>query len=173
MNMNQCEIKKPKLIREILWPVIGILAGLAICSLALFCGGCTTTTTVTNGVTNSVTSFDIVKATNAINAALPPVVRLVVAKYPVARPYLTDAAVVFNLVASGADLSPDALNAALKSFGLTALDNPDVQAAIDSAVALYKAYYGDVVTTQLNKVQYLVPILQSIGGAITAGLNTQ
>lgn len=125
-------------------------------------------TVVTNGVTNTV--FDVQKATNIINAALPPLTKLAVGKYPQARTPLADTAFAFNFVANGSDYSPEALNAVLTSSGLTALDNPDIQAVIDSAVAIYKGMYGDVVTQKLDKVKYLVPLLQSIGSSITQGL---
>lgn len=140
-----------------------LLCLLLACSLAF--SGCVTTPQGTK-------TLDIPRTTNAINAVVPVAVRLAVQKQPAARQYLVDAAAAITLFTStSATFDPDALNAAIKNaVGNDAL-SPDALAAIDAAVALYKAYYGDALLVKLNNPDWLLPILQSLSSAITKGLN--
>lgn len=139
--------------------------------------GCATTSTVTVGAdgtttTNTVTILDIPKTTNAINAVVPVAVRLAVEKYPQAKPYFQDVAVAISIFATSTNstFSPAELNAAITNTVNSSSVNADVLSAVDGAVALYQAYYGDALAAKLNFPVWLVPVLQSLSGAINAGL---
>lgn len=138
--------------------------------------GCTTTSVVTNNpdgtsTTNTVKTLDIAKTTNAINAAVPVVVRLAIQKTPESRKYLSDAALAIMVFTSTSQtFDPDALNKAiLDAVGGDVL-SPDAISAIDAAIALYKAYYGDAVLAKLNSRPWLIPILNSLSQSILKGL---
>lgn len=153
-----------------------------LCALIIVVGlcignnGCTTvtnTTTDTNGVTttNITTTLDTNKVINALNAAVPPAVRLIVANKPQTRQYFQDVAAGINLFTStSSTFDPSGLNAAIKSaVGSDAVD-PDAFAAIDAGVAIFKAFYGDALTAKLNTPSWLLPVLRAFADDINAGL---
>lgn len=143
--------------------------------LAIILAGCTTIKTVTTApdgstVTNSTSAFDVTKAVNAINIGVPASVRLAVAKYPQAAPYLRDTVTAIRLFTSGSTYDPAALHAAIATTGIRELKDPDLQAAIDVFAGLYKGFYGDVVTQKLDQVKSLLPILNAIADSIEQAL---
>lgn len=137
--------------------------------------GCKTSEVITKNpdgtsVTNTVNRFDAQKAVNAITISVPAATRLSVARYPQAKPYLLDAVTVIRGLTSSSKLDPASLHAAIATTRIRELQSDDVQAAIDTVAALYKAYYGDVVEQKLNQVDNLVPILNAIADGIETGL---
>lgn len=152
--------------------IIGCTPGCTTATTATVSSSTNSTGTVTS-TTNVVTSnvLNLNATTNFIALIVPPAVRLAVAKEPKAVPYLKDFVTAIALM-SNTNLSPAALSNVLASTGIAALNTPEVTAAVDVVVGLYTQYYGNVVAQKLDQVAYLVPILQSIATAITAGLPT-
>lgn len=156
-------------------------------SAALACAiiGCTSTSTVTTStvvttnsdgskVTNNVTTtnvtktFDIALATNTINALVPLGVSYAVNADPASKPYIQDAVTGLNaIVLGGTNVTPAQLAVALKT---TTITNQQALLAIQSVISLYTASYAEIVEQKLNTVQYLIPILQSLAGAVQQGL---
>lgn len=138
--------------------------------------GCPTTNTVTtdtNGVTvtNTTTTLDTNKAVSAINAVVPVAVKLVIEKSPNTRQYFIDAALAISVFASTNGVDPNQLNAAI--IGAAGADtlNADALSAIDAAVNLYKAFYGDALASKLNTPAWLGPVLNALSSAILNGVN--
>lgn len=157
--------------------VLAIILALAgTIAALLLCGGCATTSTVTTNpdgtlTTNTVTTLDTAKTTNAINAAVPVLVRLAVAKEPACKQYLQDVMLAIILFTQTSQtLDPADLNNALTATGVGALQTPETQAAIDTVVALYQVYFGNAVAAKLAKPQWLIPVLQSLAEGIQKGL---
>jgi hypothetical protein len=154
-----------------LFALVAVVIGL----FALVMTGCKSTQTITRNpdgtsVTNTVNTFDVQKAVNAITIAVPGTVRLSVARYPQVEPYLRDTVTAIRLLTSGNKYDPASLHAAIATTHIRELQSDDVQAAIDTIAGLYKAYYGDVVEQKLNQVDSLVPILNAIADSIEIGL---
>lgn len=140
-----------------------LLCLLLACSLCL--PACVTTPQGTK-------TLDIPRTTNAINAVVPVAVRLAIQKQPASRQYLADAAAAISLFTStSATFDPDALNREIQTAVGQDVLSPDALTAIDAAVALYKAYYGDALLARLNTPDWLLPVLQSLSSSITKGLN--
>lgn len=121
-----------------------------------------------NCSTNS--SFDLNKAVAAIDVTIPPAVRIVISKQPAAKPYLEAAVTGIDQFALGAKFDPDALNKAITAATNGQVSSPEVLAAIDTAVGLYKLYYDDVVQQKLDQNKNLKPLLQALADAIRKAL---
>jgi hypothetical protein len=130
--------------------------------------GLVSTNVVTS--TNVTRTLDINLTTNTINLVVPLAVTEAVIQDPSSRQYLADAALAINTFLGGTNYTPAALDVALNSIGSKALQNPQTIAAINSAVGLYEASYAQAVDQKLSQIDYLVPILRSLAGAITQGL---
>jgi len=115
--------------------------------------------------------FKLEKAPQLINAVVPSAVKIGVAKQPKSEPYLSALVTVINGFALGQELTPKALEQAIKAAKIKELETPEALAVTQSVVALYKAYYDSAVTKQIAEVKHLVPILEALSDAITKGLD--
>ena len=105
-----------------------------------------------------------------ISAIVPPAVQVGVKKQPKIAPYLTSVATVINTFALGQDLTPDTLAATVATAKIKELETPEALNIVNSALALYKAYYNTAVTNKVASVDNLVPILKALSSAITQGI---
>jgi len=115
-------------------------------------------------------TFTLEKAPKLINTVVPSAVKIGVAKQPKAEPYLRSLVTIIDGFALGKDLTPEALEAAIKSAKVKELETPEALAVANSVVALYKAYYDSAVTQKIAEVKHLTPILEALSNAITKGL---
>jgi hypothetical protein len=115
-------------------------------------------------------TFTLEKAPKLINSVVPSAVKMGVAKQPKAEPYLRSLVTIIDGFALGKDLTPEALEAAIKSAKVKELETPEALAVANSVVALYKAYYDSAVTQKIAEVEHLVPILEALSSAISKGL---
>jgi len=152
-------------------------ACLTVAALAVWLTGCTTTsqvtTTATGSVTNNVTTLDTNKVVNAINIAVPAAVRIAVAKEPKVAPYLQDVVLAIALATGSGNITPQAIEAAVKSAGVNELKTPEALSAVDAAVAIYQGAYSQQVNAWVNRSADLSVILQALSGAIQRGLSPE
>lgn len=115
-------------------------------------------------------TFDPVKAQLVINIAVPHAVEYGIYKEPKARKYLSTVAVLIDVFATGTDLQPRELELVLDSSDVDLLKTKEARAVVDTVIALYTAYYLDVVEAKLDQ-HHLVDVLKTLSTAIRKGLN--
>jgi hypothetical protein len=115
-------------------------------------------------------SFNLQKAPQLINGVVPSAVQIGVRKQPKSEPYLRALVTIVNGFALGEDLTPEALEQAIKAAKVKELETPEALAVANSVVSLYKAYYDAAVTKKVAEVENLAPILKALTTAIEKGL---
>jgi len=114
-------------------------------------------------------AFDPTKAQTVINIVVPHSVAFGVSKEPAARKYLLMVAVAIDTFATGTELAPGELESVLNAADLDLLKTKEARAVVDTVIALYTAYYLDVVEAKLDK-HNLVDVLKTLSAAIRKGL---
>lgn len=115
----------------------------------------------------------LAKAPQLINSIVPSAVKIGIAKEPRAIPYLRALSTVIKGFALGQDLTPEALEQAIKSAKVDELQTPEAIAVVTSVVGLYKAYYGSYVEQKIADKQELVAVLNALVKAIDNNLPAQ
>lgn len=132
--------------------------------------GCKTTTTVTNGQTNTVTTLDPQRTADAIRVIIAAGVPFAVEQDTNSIAYLRAAAVVFKAAANKGEVDPAQLNAALAALSVKELRGPEARALVNAVVGIYKVSFGDAVSAQLDKTQWATPILDAVADGLFAAL---
>lgn len=154
---------------------IGLIV-LICATLFLLPTGCkTVTTTDASGVTTTSTQLDPVRTSAAIHAILEPGVALAIEKEPKTVTYFSVASIVLHTALNDGTFDPDKLQAELaKSLpNVSELQTPEVKAAIQATMGLYRAYFADVVTAKVDQVTWLKPVLTAVVDSIDASLPAQ
>lgn len=86
-----------------------------------------------------------------------------------ARPYFQTALAVLNATLSAQQYDPATLNAALASISVRELRNENIASLLSSALELYAAHFGDVVSGKLPS-ETIKPILEGLRDGIAEGL---
>lgn len=115
-------------------------------------------------------SFNLDKAPQLINKVVPSAVTIGVKKQPKSEPYLRALVTVLNTFALGMDLSPKALEQAIKTANINELETVEALAVQTSVIALYNAYFGAIVTNKIAENKQLVDIISALSTAIEKGL---
>jgi hypothetical protein len=115
--------------------------------------------------------FDLTKAPQLINNVVPSAVKIGVKKQPKTEPYLRALVTVIDTFALGEDLTPEALEQAIKTAKIDELETPEANAVVVAVVALYKAYYGASVESKIAENTVLVEVLKSLSKSIVKGLD--
>jgi hypothetical protein len=124
---------------------------------------------VTRLITNSVTTLDTNMTLAAINVAVPGTVRLVCAKDENARAYFLQAALVLNAAASGGQYDVATITNSLAKISIRELRSQNAVIAEEAALAIYKAFFAEVVSKQLDREVWLKPVLLALAEAVKSG----
>jgi hypothetical protein len=148
----------------------------ACAAVALFTA-CKTTSTASGGAaTNEVTiaglTLDPYKVANVIETGAAIGAKVAIAKDANARAYFVAAETVVSGLIHDGDYNSAALSAALDGISVKEIrDNTEVKGAIQSVLALYEVFEGDVVTAQVDKNQWLSLGLQGLDKGLTKAIS--
>ena len=104
-----------------------------------------------------------------VNIAVPPAVRLGLAKEPKARPYLVALADAIELFATGTSLTPEALQNVMNTTGVEEFKTPQALVVSDMLMTFYRTFYADAVNAVLDEKK-LLPVLEAFVKGIRDGL---
>lgn len=159
------------------WVACITAAILATVALLVSTTGCVSTTTVTNGVTNTVKQVDVDKTAIALKTATWGGLSVVIQKNPTsAPPYIQLASTTLTEFIGGSNYTPGALSAAIQKLPQGSLKKPEVAYAILSVTAAYELAYADyvqgIVGGDTNALKLLTAVRDgcdlALKGAITA-----
>lgn len=152
------------------FPIVLIAIGSAIGLLTACTQGCKTTATVTNGVTNTVTTLDASKMSASVEILVAASVPFAIEKDTNCIPYLRAAAVVFKAAAESGKYDSAQVESALDSISVNELRTPEAQAGVKAALAVYQVYLGEIVSAKLDATTWAKPLLEAIANGILAAL---
>jgi len=132
-----------------------------IAALVLFTG-CATT--------SPPSAVSVSKTAATVQAAAQIGVRVALKKEPKTRPYFVAAVTAFDLLLANGEYAPDTISASLATLPVKELKNEDVQAAIETAVSLYRIHFADVVGSGLDRNAYVRPVLKALRDGIAVNL---
>jgi len=148
---------------------------LSVGALGLLTPGCTTTSkqVVTNGVTNTVqvTQLDAQKTADAIAVVLPAGVAFAVARDANTAAYFHAAAIVFAAAVENGQYDPKAIETTLSTISIKELRTPEAKAAIEAGLAIYRSYFGEIISQKLEQATWVKPVLLALAEGIEGGLN--
>ncbi len=142
--------------------------------LVLATGGVTGCKSVTNPTTGVVTQeLDPQRTSAAIRAVIGAGVPFAIEQDPNCVPYLRLVQSTLVLAVDANAISPDQVALQLQSSSAKELRSPEAVAAVNAALGIYRAYYGDVLAAQLDQTIWLKPVLKAIIGGLGDALPPQ
>lgn len=136
--------------------------------------GCTTVqqTEMVNGqpVTKAVKTLDTNTVMRAIGDIVPPAVTVAVGYERNSGPYLQQVAIALRLLAERGEFDPAQVHSSLSQISIAELRSDRAVQVEQTALGLYRLFFANVVDQQLDRVQWLKPVLLSLADAIDEGL---
>lgn len=148
--------------QKTVWTLLFLL-GLAAAMLVLL-PGCKTTPD------SKPIPLDPQRTSQAIRVIITAAVPFAVQKDSNCVPYLRMVQQTLTLACDNNVYDPDLLAEQLKLSSAKELKTPEAQAATQAIVAIYRIYYGDVVSAKLNQTDWMKPVLKGIIGGLQDSL---
>jgi hypothetical protein len=159
---------------------VGLIGLITACACIALLTACTTTRVVTpvtdpydpnvtKLITNSVSTLDTNLTIGIIEATVPPTVRLVCEKDNNARAYFLQASLVLNAAATSGSYDIATITNSLSKISIRELRTQNAVIAEEAALAIYKAFFAQVVSKQLDREVWVKPVLLALAEAIKSG----
>ena len=142
---------------------VSLITGLTACKTVV-------TTPPGGGAPVTTTTLDTNLTIALIGAVVPPAVSMACTKDRNAGPYFSQAATVLKALATGGDYDPVTISNALSRISIRELRSATAAQAEVAALAIYQAYFAQVVDAKLIQVIWLQPVLNSLADAIQSGV---